>query len=299
MLPRIFYVGRPAHLRKRTGFIEIDFKNSDYTEQIPVADLAVLILDHKQITFTASVPEAVNAHKGIILFCDEKHYPSSLCFPLSGNYRNGHIVQFQASLSQRTKDNLWKQIISAKIKNQATLLRENGNPAYKKLENLLRNLSVKNASASESGAAKIYWENLFKDKIPRFLRDRKGNFPNNLLNYGYMVLRAVLVRAIITAGMLPQFPLHHSPKSNALALADDLIEPFRPFMDKSVMELLHTKTTEKLESQDKKHLLKTLYNTIGLDGHKSAMINATLFMSISLAQAVSKERKKLLLPHFL
>ena len=298
MFNRICYISRPAYLSKRQGFLEIKFKDSDEIEKIPIIDIGILIIDSHRVTFSSAVISAITKNKSIIIVSDENHYPNSLCFPLSAHHQNGYIVREQIKLNKKRKTKLWKQIIAAKINNQAELLHKNNNNTFRRLLQIKKQISDDNISAKESQAASIYWKNIFKEYVPKFKRERDGIFPNNLLNYGYILLRALTVRAIVSAGMLPQISINHKNEYNSFPLADDLMEPFRPFIDRAVLEILKQgfPRTEELTKNDKKLLLAALYKPIHTEKRQLLLWNAVHLYAYSVAKLITKEGNKLLIP---
>ena len=238
MVKRILYFESPAFLSLKYRNLQIRFPEETGLEsrEAPIEDLGVLVLDNPRITITQALLAALTENKVALVACDSAHMPSGLMLPLHGNSLQSKIFRAQVEISLPLKKQLWKQIVVAKIRNQKRILDcENlDSGSLGELENSVKSGDPENC---EGQAAAYYWKTLFH-AFPNFLRSREGDPPNNLLNYGYAILRAIVARAIVVAGLHPTLGIFHRNQYNAYCLADDLMEPYRPFVDKAVVGII-------------------------------------------------------------
>jgi len=207
-------------------------KNSCRT--VPIEDIGYLILDNQQITFTQAVVQELSANNVAFIVCNEKHHPVTMLQNLHSHFTMHHTVMAQTEATEPLKKQLWKQTVEDKIKNQAALLKKL-NKNYERLLHIAAKVQSGDSTNCEAVAAKYYWATLFDDID--FVRNRKGSPPNSALNYGYAILRAAVAKALMGSGLMPIFGIHHDNKLNAFCLADDIMEPYRPFVDEKVMEV--------------------------------------------------------------
>lgn len=201
---------------------------------VPVEDIGVVVLDHKQITLTQGVLEALLENNVAVVTCDSKRMPVGLFLPLYGNTTQNERFRNQLESSVPLQKQLWQQTIQAKIRNQACVLHERRGATVKNMWVWANDVKSGDSENLEARAAAYYWQNLFPT-IPDFRRDREGVAPNALLNYGYAILRAVVARALVVSGLLPTLGIHHHNRYNAYCLADDVMEPYRPYVDELVL----------------------------------------------------------------
>ena len=226
--------------------------------RIPLEDLGILILQHPAITFTQPVLNECQKNNVAMVLCDERHLPVSVILPLvSGNSLHSKVIRDQIAITKPKSKKAWQQIVRHKIYAQIDLLALEEKPT-KALELLARKVKSGDPDNCEAQAAQKYWPLLFG---PSFRRDKKADGLNVLLNYGYAVVRAMVARAIVGAGLHPALGIHHQNQFNGLNLADDLMEPFRPWVDKVVLELIRGKH-ETINPDVKKHLLGLLYTSV-------------------------------------
>lgn len=247
MIKRTLYFGNPALLNKQNNQLVVRLpiieKSKEFTEsfkkeatsQIPIEDIGIIILDHQQITITQGLMESLIDNNAAIIFCNSKHLPAGLVLPMTANDTFTEKAQKQISASEPLKKQLWKQTIINKIKNQAAVLKYAGKD-YSLLEALQKKVSSGDAENIEARASAYYWKTLFNE-IKGFTRNRDGIPPNNILNYGYAIIRAVVARSLVGSGMLPLLGIHHRNKYNAYCLADDIMEPYRPYVDKLTRDI--------------------------------------------------------------
>ncbi len=297
MVKRTLYIGSPAYLRLHLRQIEIhrvcDSGEEDCVIR-PIEDLAMVILDHPQITITHQLMRALHQNKVVLLSCDEKHHPAAMMLPMEGHTLQTKRYRAQIRASEPLKKNLWKQIIIAKVRNQMQVLAAIQRP-YIKLKRMLHKVRSGDPDNIEGQAAARYWE-LFLDG---FQRDPDGLPPNNLLNYCYAVVRAMVARAIVSAGLLPSLGIHHRNQYNAFCLADDLMEPFRPFADLLVYDLWMQRAGDamlELGREVKARLLEVATVDAYYGKRKMPLMAGLPMTAASLAACYEGTKRKLLLP---
>jgi CRISPR-associated protein Cas1 len=307
MIKRTLYFGNPAYLNLSNGQLIVRLpeveKNDDLpdifkktaTASIPVEDIGIVVLDHKQVTITQGLLDALMENNTVVVTCNSTHHPTGLLMPLSGNTIQNERFRSQLDASEPLKKQLWAQTVSQKIKNQSNLLEKLGiDSAY--LVPLYKNVKSGDTDNCEATAAVFFWQKIF-GHVNDFVRFREGPPPNNYLNYGYAILRATMARSIVGAGLLPTLGIHHANKYNAYCLADDLMEPYRQFVDKIVYDLVaeHGINTD-IPKEVKTELLKIPAMDVVMDGEKSPLMNATQRTAVSLVKCFDGEQKKLLYP---
>lgn len=264
MADRILHLESPVYLS--LAYNQICFKypkdSGKKDRTAPIEDIAALVLDNERITLSQPLIAKCAELGTLIIGCDKKHMPVSMLLPLVGNSVQCQIFQAQTQISEPLKKQLWKQIITKKILNQAALLKNNGGNA-----DFLKNLATKVTSGDslncEAVAAAYYWKKVFKEFFPNFIRDQFEAPPNGLLNYGYAVLRAMTSRVIVAAGLHPTLGIFHHGKYDPYCLADDLMEPFRPWVDRAVYEIVESAGTDIISSGKITREMKArLYNVL-------------------------------------
>jgi CRISPR-associated protein Cas1 len=294
MIKRTLFFENPAYLSTKNEQLVVRFPNSEEQKTVPIEDIGMLVLEHHQITFTNRLIEKLTYQNAAIVCCNQQHLPFSLISPLSGHSEFNERLRFQLEASVPLKKNLWQQTIQAKINNQA-----NGLAILEKQNDKLRKWSREvlsgDATNKEANAAAFYWERFFD--IPHFYRGHKAMAPNNLLNYGYAILRAVCARALIGSGLLPALGIHHANKYNAYCLADDIMEPYRPFVDQVVYSIVQqTEDLEKLTTAIKQQLLIIPAVDVHIDGKKSPLMVAMSRTTHSLYECYAGVSRKILYP---
>ena len=242
MIKRTLHFSNPAYLSLQQDQLVIDLPHlkalseKDSKKKVAIEDIGIIILDHQQITITHGCMAALLENNAALITCDHSHLPTGMMLPLDGHDIQSERFRYQINASQPLKKQLWQQTTQAKILNQAAILFERGIPC----ENMVHwAKSVKSGDPEnyEGRAAAYYWKNVFPEKIA-FFRGREGDPPNNLLNYGYAILRAIVARGLVCSGLLPTLGIHHRNKYNAYCLADDIMEPYRPYVDKIVLDII-------------------------------------------------------------
>jgi CRISP-associated protein Cas1 len=299
MIKRTLYFGNPAYLHKNMMQLKV-INPTDNTEMgsIPIEDIGVVLLDNYQITITHGLLASLLDYNVAVISCNEKHLPVGLMLPLDGNTLQSERFRVQIEASEPLKKNLWAQTVKAKIENQAEVL-DRASIDNKQLLSLIPQIQSGDPDNVEGRAAAIYWKLLFED-IP-FIRDRFGTMPNAHLNYCYAILRAIVARALVGSGMLPTLGIHHSNKYNAYCLADDIMEPYRPFCDWIVYLMVINKeiNDDDITKEQKVQLLGIASTDILIDGKKSPLMVGLPRTTNSLFECYQGSRRKIIYPEFL
>ena len=291
MMKRTLYFGNPAYLSTRNQLMIIERRDIDKVS-IPIEDVGVVILDHPQITISQVCMARLLENNTALITCDEKHLPSGLFLNLNGNSLLSKKFQAQMEASLPLKKQLWQQTIRAKIMNQASLLQKKGMLA-EVLKHLAGQVKSGDTQNAEGVAAKYYWQKLMPED---FIRGRYEGGMNNFLNYGYSILRAVVARSIVGSGLLPAFGIFHRNQYNAYCLADDVMEPYRPFVDELVLDHPGFSEKEEVDIEAKKILLAIPTIDVVIDGKTSPLMNAVQRTTASLAKCYQGEEKSILYP---
>lgn len=295
MIKRTLFFGNPAYLSTKNEQIVISYPDKEQeTKTVAIEDIGVIVLENQQITITNGLLEKLTNNNVALINCDQYHLPIGLLMPLNGHTEQTERFKNQINASVPLKKNLWQQTISAKIMNQAGLLKEKGIPC-RKMEIWAKEVTSGDALNHESRAAVFYWQNLIK--IENFTRGQKGIPPNNLLNYGYAILRAITARAIVSSGMLPTLGIFHRNKYNAYCLADDIMEPYRPYVDLIVCHIMETEDNyDELTIKIKKQLLSIATIDVFIDGKNSPLMVAMSRTTHSLHECFEGTARKILYP---
>lgn len=291
MIKRTIVFTSPCRISYKNGQLVVENHETGEQKKTPVEDLGIVIIENKQVSITVPAMNALSANNSAVIFCDSRHMPSSMLMSLNSNSVQGERYRDQVDASLPLKKGLWKQIVQMKIRNQSSLLTKLGFDGDR-LKPFYANVKSGDADNREGIAAKIYWDELFGDV---FFRSRTGPDPNALLNYGYSILRAAMARAIIGSGLSPSFGLFHKNRYNAFPLADDLMEPYRPYVDAVVFQLI-LEDKKELDTEAKQRLLRVLFvDTIFKDCSRPMEIGLSM-TSASLARCFSGEGRELVLP---
>ncbi len=219
------------------GFLEIQNKKEATKQLVPTDNILSLVLSANDILITKNIVSALIEQGTILIFCDKNYLPTAVTLPYIGHWLTAPRIRTQITCKKTLQKQLWKSIIQYKILNQASVLKHfyPNNKNTERLVYLARNTLSNDVSNNEGMAAGIYFKSLFGEN---FIRNRTGHDVNILLNYAYIVLRAVVARAVAGNGILPYIGLHHCQEANTMPLIDDIIEPFRAFADKTVVEII-------------------------------------------------------------
>lgn len=310
MIKKTIYFENPAYLSMKNSQLVINLPEvvqsdtlsetfkQEAVSTIPIEDIGIVILDNKQITLTHGLLEALLNNNAAVITCGSNRMPIGLHLPLEGNTTQSERTQAQIDASLPLKKQLWQQTIQSKITNQAYVLKTYRNEVVKNM--LLWSKDVKSGDSDnlEARAAAYYWANMFK-KVDGFRRSREGIPPNNLLNYGYAILRAVIARSLVASGLFPALGIHHHSRYNAYCLADDIMEPYRPFVDKMVVEIVDSgESYQELTKSVKMKLLGIPVMDVTINGQRSPLMVASAFTTASLAKCYLGESRKIAFPAF-
>lgn len=293
MLKRTIVISSQCRVSVKNRQMTMTDSSSGIVKTVPIEDILLMIIENQQVDISASLLNTLMEENVSLLVCDKSHMPSGLLFPIEGNTVQGERYRTQLDASLPVKKSLWRQIIMAKIKNQSSLLDRLGKDGDI-LRPLYQNVKSDDADNREGIAARLYWRELFGDG---FVRVRTGLFPNNLLNYGYIILRSAMARSIIASGMLPSVGIHHKSRYNAFPLADDLMEPFRPYVDKVVYELYSSGCTI-LDKSSKAALINVMYCDVTIRGNLHPLYVAVGNFCTSVLKMMSGSSRVLSVPEF-
>lgn len=266
------------------------------TRTIPIEDIGIVVLDNKRITITQGVLEALLENNCAVITCNESHLPIGMHLPLVGNSTQTERMRFQIEASQPLKKQLWQQTIVAKIENQAAVLKQMRGAEVRNMLKWASEVKSGDSENMEARAAVYYWQNAFP-MVEGFTRSREGVFPNSLLNYGYAILRAIVARALVSSGLLTTLGIHHRNKYNAFCLADDVMEPYRPYVDRLVMEVCERyDECEQLSKEMKMELLKIPVLDVVINNKRSPLMVAVSTTTASLQRCYAGEIRKIVYP---
>lgn len=314
MIKRTLYFGNPTYLSKRNEQLVVRLpeveKNDTVPElfkkeaqaTIPIEDIGIVILDDQRITITQGLIESLLANNVALVTCDKTHHPTGLMLNLAGNNLQSAKFKAQVNAPLPLSKQLWQQTVKAKITNQALLLKRFGKEATNMMK-WVTEVKSGDPENMEARAATYYWKNLFPE-IPGFRREREGIPPNNLLNYAYAILRAIIARNLVGSGLLPTLGIHHRNQYNHYCLADDIMEPYRPFADVLVCEIIRNgEDYSELSTSIKKQVLglatvDVLFDDESASGsdRRSPLMNAAQRTTASLAKCFEGKAKKVLYP---
>lgn len=298
MIKRTLYFGSSAYLKTNNEQLVFESTDTGETKSTPIEDIGVVILDHQQITVSQALIAKLLANNVAFVTCDNTHHPTGLLLNLDGNTLQSQKFQAQLEATVPLKKQLWQQTVSVKLNNQAAMLESIRIPA-KNLRNWASEVKSGDSENHEAMAAAYYWKRLFPDFL-EFRRERYGPPPNNLLNYGYAILRAVVARSLVSSGLLPTLGIFHKNQYNAYCLADDVMEPYRPFVDKVVANIvrMNGKFLE-LTPNMKKDLLNIPAMDVKINDEKSPLMVAVQKTTASLTKCFEGSQRKILYPEFI
>lgn len=263
---------------------------------IPIEDIGVVVLDNQRITITSGVLEALLKNNCAVITCDQKSMPVGMLLPLCGNTTQNERFRSQLESSLPLRKQLWQQTIKQKILNQEHVLRVNTDKETNCMRVWANDVRSGDPGNLEARAAAYYWRNLFMDN-PDFVRDREGTPPNNLLNYGYAILRAVIARALVGSGLLPTLGIHHHNRYNAYCLADDIMEPYRPYIDQLVIDIIRRNDDiSEITKELKMQLLGIPMLDVIVNGKRSPLMIAAQQTTASLAKCFAGEVRRISYP---
>lgn len=308
MIKKTLYFGNPAYLSLRYEQLVIklpEVESSDSIPEemkkmnertIPIEDIGVVVLDNKRITITTGAMEAMLENNCVIISCDSKSLPIGLMLPLTGNTLQNERFRIQLDASLPIKKQIWQQTIKQKILHQKCILDRYTNTETGCMQRWIGDVRSGDPDNIEAKAAAYYWKSVFPS-IPDFVRGREGEPPNNLLNYGYAILRAIIARALVASGLLPTFGIHHHNRYNAYCLADDIMEPYRPYVDELVLQIMMEEDDYSELTRDlKAKLLQIPVLDVTINGKRSPLMIAASITTASLYRCFAGECKQVIYP---
>jgi CRISP-associated protein Cas1 len=296
MLKRTLFFTTPAYLSVRNSQLRIQRRDIECEDRtIPIEDIAFILLENPAITLSVALIQRLQENKVCVIFCNATHHPEGILLPHSGNTIHGEILRLQIEASTPLPKRLWQQTVQAKISNQANLLKNRGIASAKLLYQLVPKVKTDDPDNREGVAARIYWQNLFGEKS--FVRDREGSSPNSIFNYGYSILRAATARALVSSGLNCAIGIHHRNRYNPYGLADDIMEPYRPYVDQCVCEILkENHDIENLTPTIKLKLLEILSSDTHIDGGRKPLMLSLSTTTASLVKCLRGESSQILYP---
>lgn len=300
MIKKTLYFGNPAYLSLKLEQLVIKTQRQEddgesLTRTIPIEDVGVVVLDHRQITVTQGVMEKLLENNCAVITCDSRHLPVGLLLPLVGNTVQNERFRSQIDSSLPLRKQLWQQTIQAKIANQAAVLEYSTSRRHGNMLVWVSQVKSGDSDNVEARAATYYWKTIFPER-PDFLRGQFEDDPNGLFNYGYAVLRAVVARSLVMSGLLPTLGIHHHNRYNAYCLADDIMEPYRPYVDRLVLDIIAEDGTLSLTQSAKLRLLSIPVLDVEIDGHTSPLMVAVSTTTASLAKCFGGDLRKIVYP---
>lgn len=293
MLKRTLFFSNPYHLSVKNNQMVITCKETGEIKQAPIEDIGFVVLESQQISITTRLLQTCAENNVAVVFCDSTHHPASMLLNLNVHHLQSEMFGNQIRASEPLKKQLWQQTVVAKIRNQAAILKKLGKEHLKLI--VMANKVVSGDSTNrEAQASRLYWQELFDGN---FSRARFGTAPNNALNYGYSILRAAVARSLVGSGLLPTLGIHHHNKYNAFCLADDIMEPYRPYVDWHIVNLIdQAPFEENLSKENKADLLKILTMDVVFKNTKRPLLIGLSQTTASLAKCFNREQKKLAFP---
>lgn len=308
MIKKTLYFGNPVYLSLRDAQLVIKLPEVEKSQSLPesfkkqsevtkpIEDIGVVLLDNRQITITSGALEMLLENNCAVITCDSKSMPVGLMLPLYGNTTQNERFRQQLDASLPLKKQLWQQTIKSKIDNQASVLRDCIGEEMKCMRIWADAVKSGDSDNLEARAAAYYWKCLFA-KIDGFTREREGIPPNNLLNYGYAILRAIVARGLVASGLLPTFGIHHHNRYNAYCLADDIMEPYRPYVDELVFNIINSGIDyTNITKEIKVKLLEIPTLEVKIGGKRSPLMIAVSQTTASLYKCFSGELRRISYP---
>ena len=298
MIKRTLCFSNPAYLSLRNEQLVVKLpqveKNNDLPDTfkadaiktIPIEDIGVVVLDNKQITITQGLMAALLENNCAVITCDNSHLPVGLTLPLCGNTTQNERFRCQLDASLPLKKQLWQQTIHAKIGNQAATLEKCRGTEVGNMKKWQKEVRSGDPDNLEGRAAAYYWKNMFP-KVEDFTRERDGASPN----------RAVVARSLVASGMLPTLGIHHHNRYNAYCLADDIMEPYRPYVDELVVNYTDENGyPEELTPDIKRTMLSIPVLDVRIGGLRSPLMVAVGQTAASLYRCFVGECRKIIYP---
>lgn len=295
MIKRTLYFGNPCRIGLKDNQLYIDFDDERSPRKVPIEDIGVVVLDDPRVVMTNALITSLMENNSAIVSCNTKHMPDSLMLRMHEHHAFTEKVRNQFTSSEPLRKNLWQQTVIAKIKNQGSLLRLLGIDADN-MDYWASSVKSGDPDNYEARAAAYYWRQMYGEESG-FKRTRFGEPPNNLLNYGYAILRAVVARSLVASGLMTFMGIHHKNKYNPYCLADDIMEPYRPLVDQLVLVIAEEESDlEELTPAIKAKLLTVPTLDVNIDGKRSPLMVAVQRTTASLTRCFEGGSRRLLYP---
>ena len=294
MIKKTIYIGNPTSLSLKEEQLILK-QDTGIEKSIPVEDIGLLVLDHAQTRISVPLLSKLSQWNVAVMVCNEKHMPQGMMLNIEGHTLQSARFKAQVGASLPLQKNLWQQTVKAKIQNQAAVCEIAGVPNARLLD-LAEKVRSGDPDNLEAQAAQYYFRRIFSED-ESFRRKPEGDFPNPLLNYGYAIVRAIIARALTGTGLHPTLGISHQNQYNPFCLADDIMEPYRPYVDLAVWEYINNRGPgTELTKEDKAELLKIPVRDTIIDGKASPLMNAAQRTAASLVACYQGEARKLLYP---
>jgi len=298
MVKRTILVENKATINARN--LQLQIKTEEREAQIPIEDIGFLVIDNSEVQISITALNLLVENNTATIICGKNHLPNGMFLNLNSHHIQQEIFKNQINASEPLKKNLWQQTVREKILNQGILL-EKINGKKNHFPFLAEKVKSGDSTNMEGVAAAEFWRNLPLSPskgvgYESIKRERFGEYPNNFLNYGYAILRAATARALSGSGLLNTLGIHHKSKYNAFALADDIMEPFRPMIDEKVYQLTQIYQEQELNTFLKKELVSVLTQTVYFEEIKSPLMVALQKVASSLQQCYTGKRRKINYP---
>jgi len=293
---RGIHLTRPAHLSSERHSMLIDFRDAEIAQfRISLEDLSYLIVDTLQATFSATLLSRLSQSGVLVVGVNDRHLPVWTSLPWTEFHRPGEVLTLQMGASRPLKKQMWSHIVARKIDAQAACLDHLARDGSTYLRALIPRIKSGDAGNVEARAARLYWSCLFQD---REFRRHDDDLPNAILNYGYAILRAALARLLCAAGFIPQIGIHHQSLSNAYNLADDLLEPYRPMVDRlAAITLGGFRSDEPFSTEHRRAMARIFETNTEIEGEVYAMLSAMELSVVSFKKALAtKDPRRLVFP---
>lgn len=290
MIKRSILIENKSQINARN--LQLIIKTESREASIPIEDIGFLVIDNSETYISLPALNLLVDNNASVIICNNKHLPNGMFLNLNSHHIQQEVFKHQINASAPLKKQLWQQTVKEKITNQGLLLQKitgkTNTFAY-----LTSKVTSGDSTNMEGVAANFYWKDFFDSD---FKRERFGDYPNNFLNYGYAILRGATARALSGSGLLNTLGIHHKSKYNAFALADDIMEPFRPIVDETVYGLMQNNHEQELNTPIKSELVNILTRTVYFKSEKSPLMVALQKTASSLQQCYTGQRKKIKYP---
>lgn len=300
MIKQTLYFGNPARLNVAHNQLRIELPadpgGGERVVTRPLEDIGVVVIDSPQITLTAPVLQGLMDCGAAVVICDERHLPSGLMLRLEGHSEQSERFRKHLSASLPLKKQMWQQTVAAKIRNQKAVLEARTGDTLGNMQAWADNVKSGDSDNREARAAAYYWNRLF-EHLPVASRDREGIEPNSMLNYGYAIVRAIMARALVNSGLHPTLGIFHRNKYNAYCLADDIMEPYRPYVDKLVMQIMDDNSYASIRNKDiKRQILSIPTMEVRIGGLRRPLMVAATDTAASVYKCFAGEARKIKYP---